>query len=226
MAPTPDAPLAGNLHYEVRASTQARGASTQSAILDAAEALFAEKGVEATTVSEIAEHAGSSVGSLYHHFGDKETIQFALFDRFINESEAGTLAAIAPERWQDVTVGGILRSYVQLLVQSHRKRPSFKKAGLAVAEHHPELAGHYDRIRMILDRGLHDLLLARRDEIGHPDPELACTFAIDQLHTMLRSRHQDTPLATRFAVQPDHVFVHEIMRSICGYLQVTLPDAS
>lgn len=223
MPERPTNPLTGDLRYSVRASSQARGASTQNKILDAAEELFADKGVEATTVAEIADRAGSSIGSLYHHFGDKETIQFALFDRFINESEAGTLAAIAPERWQGASIAGILRSYVTMIVASHRKRPSFKKAGLAVADHHPELAGHYDTVRTTLDSGLRDLLLARRTEIGHPDPETACTFVIDQMHTMLRSRHQDTPLATRFATKPDDDFIEELLRSISSYLQLTDP---
>ena len=90
----------GDLTYEVRSSRQARGASTQTALLDAAEELFAEHGVDATTVAEIAEIAelgGSSVGSFYHHFGDKETIQFALFDRYLNDVEAAMLATLSPD---------------------------------------------------------------------------------------------------------------------------------
>ena len=223
MTDTPSPPLT-ELDYDVRASRQARGASTQTALLDAAETLFAAKGVEATSVAEIAEHAGSSVGSFYHHFGDKETIQFALFDRFVNESEAATLAAIAPERWEGAGVGEILRAYIRLILRSHHVRPSFKKAGLALADHHPELGDSYDQVRMTLDRGLRDLLLARRDQIGHPDPEMATTFVIDQINTMLRARHQEKPLATRFAAHGDDDFLAEATRSVCRYLDTDLPS--
>lgn len=216
--------LTAELSYDVRPSRQARGQSTQTALLDAAEELFAEKGVEATTVAEIAERAGSSIGSLYHHFGDKETIQYALFDRFVNESEAVTLAAIAPERWDGATVGHILHAYIRLILRAHDKRPSFKKAGLAIADNHPELSDSYDTVRMTLDRGLSDLLLARRDQIGHPDPELACTFVIDQINTMLRARHQEKPLATRFATRTADEFLREATRSVCRYLETDLPS--
>jgi len=43
-------------------------------ILNSAAALFARKGVSATTVREIAEEVGILSGSLYHHFDSKEAI--------------------------------------------------------------------------------------------------------------------------------------------------------
>ena len=50
------------------------GASSKTAIIDAAEALFAERGYRETTVAEIAAHAGMSPANLYRHFESKEDI--------------------------------------------------------------------------------------------------------------------------------------------------------
>ncbi len=47
-------------------------------VLDAALYLFAHQGFRATSVREIAERAGVSIGNLYHHFADKEAIFKAL----------------------------------------------------------------------------------------------------------------------------------------------------
>lgn len=47
-------------------------------VLDAALYLFAHQGFRATSVREIAERAGVSIGNLYHHFADKEGIFKAL----------------------------------------------------------------------------------------------------------------------------------------------------
>ncbi|MBK5260580.1 MAG: TetR/AcrR family transcriptional regulator [Thermoanaerobaculia bacterium] len=47
-------------------------------VLDAALHLFAHHGFRATSVREIAERAGVSIGNLYHHFADKEAIFKAL----------------------------------------------------------------------------------------------------------------------------------------------------
>ena len=47
---------------------------------------FAEGGLSALSVQEIRERSGVSVGSLYHHFGSREGIVLALYERW------GTLA--------------------------------------------------------------------------------------------------------------------------------------
>ena len=51
-------------------------------ILDSALHLFSHHGYRATSVREIAERAGVSIGNVYHHFGDKETIFRTLLDDY------------------------------------------------------------------------------------------------------------------------------------------------
>jgi AcrR family transcriptional regulator len=65
-----------------RAPVQKRGQLRVEAILDAAEAVFGEMGVEAATTNAIAERAGASVGSLYHFFANKDAILQALAERY------------------------------------------------------------------------------------------------------------------------------------------------
>jgi AcrR family transcriptional regulator len=48
-------------------------------ILQAALACFTEVGVDATTIEMIRDRSGASIGSLYHHFGNKERIIAALY---------------------------------------------------------------------------------------------------------------------------------------------------
>ncbi len=63
-----------------------RRVRTRRAILEAASGLFAEQGVELTTVDEIADAAGLSVGTLYFHFGSKEGVLHALVSRVIDRA--------------------------------------------------------------------------------------------------------------------------------------------
>ena len=65
-----------------RSPVQKRGQQRVEAILDAAEAVFGEMGVEAATTNAIAERAGASVGSLYHFFANKDAIVNALAERY------------------------------------------------------------------------------------------------------------------------------------------------
>jgi AcrR family transcriptional regulator len=50
--------------------------------LDAALELFSEQGFRASTMREIAEKAGISMGNLYHHFPNKEALFERLFERY------------------------------------------------------------------------------------------------------------------------------------------------
>lgn len=61
--------------------TERRKALTASAIRDAAERLFIERGYSATTMEELAEEADVAVGSIYAHFGSKEGVYSALIER-------------------------------------------------------------------------------------------------------------------------------------------------
>lgn len=51
-----------------------------SAVLDAGLALFSTQGYRATTLRQIAERAGLSVGNIYHHFPDKHSIYQRLIE--------------------------------------------------------------------------------------------------------------------------------------------------
>ena len=56
------------------------GVETRGAILDAAMALFAERGFDATPVKLIATTAGVATGLIFHYFGAKEGLLEALID--------------------------------------------------------------------------------------------------------------------------------------------------
>jgi AcrR family transcriptional regulator len=60
-----------------------RGDQTRARVLDAALQAFAEGGLSALSVQEIRERSGVSVGSLYHHFGSREGIVLALYERWL-----------------------------------------------------------------------------------------------------------------------------------------------
>ncbi len=80
-------------------------------ILDAALRGFAEKGLAGTTVEEVRTRSGASVGSIYHHFGDKQGIAAALYVAILRDYQEGLLAVL--ER------AGDARDTVEELVRHH-----------------------------------------------------------------------------------------------------------
>jgi AcrR family transcriptional regulator len=81
-----------------KAPQRARGRLRVAALLDAGATLFTAKGYEATTMTEIAAHAGASIGSLYQFFPSKEALAEALFTRYAEHAARTlqTLVARAP----------------------------------------------------------------------------------------------------------------------------------
>ena len=61
--------------------TKQEARQTREAILDAAEALFFDRGVASTTLTQIAEAAGLTRGAIYWHFDNKLALFLALQER-------------------------------------------------------------------------------------------------------------------------------------------------
>jgi AcrR family transcriptional regulator len=76
---------------------------TRSQFLDAARVVFAQRGFSEASVSEVVERAGSSVGSLYHHFGGKAELFTAVWERYRDEQHAIAASAVAAARAEGVT---------------------------------------------------------------------------------------------------------------------------
>jgi len=208
-----------DLHW-VRTGRQSRSQRTQESLLDAAEELFSKQGVEGTSVADVATRAGCSVGAMYHHFRDKKALLYALFDRFGEQFRATTREAVDPARWEGASIVDVLRGYLEFSLEVGRERPGFQRAGLEASLRDPALREHLENVRSELGRGLAALLSARRDEIKHPDPELATGFALDQLAAMLRIRLDPALMQTQLDARSDDEFIREALCSVRSYLRL------
>jgi AcrR family transcriptional regulator len=85
-----------------------RTAETQRALLEAAREVFTEHGFTESSIADIVERAGSSVGSLYHHFGGKSELFIALWQQHQAAHEEAASKAVAEARSQGVTDPGEL----------------------------------------------------------------------------------------------------------------------
>jgi AcrR family transcriptional regulator len=208
-----------DLHW-VREGQQPRSQRTQQALLDAAEILLAEKGADATSVADVAARAGASVGAVYHHFRDKKALLHAIFERMSVQLRATIREAVDPARWEGATVLDVLQGYLEFSIETGRDRPVSKRAGVEAARHDPVLNERMNALRCELHDEISGLLRTRSSEIGHPDPDLAIGFVLDQLSAMVQARLDGSRGPTRLANRPDDVFVAEALRSVSRYLRL------
>jgi AcrR family transcriptional regulator len=67
------------------ATQEERRTATRQRLLDAAAELFAERGVDGSSVDAIAERAERTSGAIYDHFGGKEGLLFALLEGWVDD---------------------------------------------------------------------------------------------------------------------------------------------
>jgi AcrR family transcriptional regulator len=107
-------------------------AATRQALVDAAERLFAERGVEATTMDEIARAAGTSRTSVFNYFPYKELILCEIGARYVDEIAAGALSG-----GRRRSARATLRSLVDVLAQIAAREPTVM-AAVAREVAHPD----------------------------------------------------------------------------------------
>jgi len=104
---------------------QRNPARTRAAILDAAERLFAEKGYDATSLSEVGAQAGVSRATPGYFFGSKADLYQAVLDRCFAEVRdavrAGRARALASNQNSETILAGAVSDYFDFLAA----RPNF-----------------------------------------------------------------------------------------------------
>lgn len=75
----------------------AQTVSTQTSLLDAAEALFSERGFGGVSTREIVERAGANIAAIKYHFGSKEGLYRAVLQRAMNKPQAAEIWSALPE---------------------------------------------------------------------------------------------------------------------------------
>jgi AcrR family transcriptional regulator len=106
---------------------------SRAAILDAAEALFAQRGYDGASLSEIGAAAALSRGAPGYFFGSKERLYSAVLARVLADRQAATVAALEPVRaWCETgTDAAGLREALAAAVGDYvaflRSRPAFAR---------------------------------------------------------------------------------------------------
>ena len=87
-----------------------RRADTRRRLLNAAAELFAERGVDGTSIDAIAERADRTSGAVYDHFGGKDGLLLALLDSWVGDVGAVVTAELATATTIDERLAVLWRS--------------------------------------------------------------------------------------------------------------------
>ena len=156
-------------------------ARNRQRILDAARALFAERGL-AATLNDIAHHAGVGVGTVYRHFPDREQLIDGLFEQRIDQIAALLEEAVDdPDPWRGLT--GFLERSLALQAQDRGLRELILGASDRFARLSRARARLYPVGVRLIERAR--VAGALRDDIGPQDVpliQLMISSVIDVSH--------------------------------------------
>jgi AcrR family transcriptional regulator len=211
----------------IKPPQQARSQETLDRILNAAEGLIADKGVDDTPISEIVRRAGSSVGAFYTRFEDKDALIHALYERYLEQAMATSDEALDPDRWQGARIDQILGSAVRFLVSIYREQHGLLTAFSVRTRTHPEFRARQERLSHYVNEQLCALLLARADEISHPDPAIAAAFGLTIVFSTIESTILFGEMRSGALSFDDAELASELTRSYLAYLGIreASPDA-
>ena len=165
-------------YLSAREPKRERGKQRVAALLDAGAAVFAAKGYEAATMTEIASHAGAAIGSLYQFFPSKEALAEALFDRFA-ERVAGSFARV-----EERAPGCSARALADLLIDHKLSQGTDRDAAIALSS---AVAGIVERRKPLGDalRGRIAAILSAGNPALAQDEAAAAAIIVNQVMKMI-----------------------------------------
>jgi AcrR family transcriptional regulator len=206
----------------IHAPRQARSRETLTRLLDAAEAVLSEGGLEAATVPAIARRAGLSVGTVYRRFPDKDALLRAVYFRLFGRVREQNAARLNPELYGSVRVEELLKAIVRGAVQHYREHRRLLQALQKYAESHsdPEFRRRAAELNDEALTRLAAIAASKLDEIRHPDPDAAVRFALLTIGLILRGVLLREDRLPGLFLRDDVSLEAELTRMVLGYLGV------
>ncbi|WP_211102378.1 TetR/AcrR family transcriptional regulator [Nitrospirillum pindoramense] len=152
-----------------------RGRARVAALLAAASAVFAEKGYDAATMTEIAARAGAPIGSLYQFFPTKAVLADALLTQYADALVAllidleSRAAALSP----DALAAALLAVLPSLRVE--------RAAAFALIDARPDMVAQQGQLRARLRQAIAAVLRAKSPTLP---AERAAAMAVTLLQMM------------------------------------------
>lgn len=175
---------------QVHPPKQQRSRETLARLLEATIDTLAKYGLAGATIPRIAEAAGAAPASVYRRFRDKESLFRAAIIDALERSNAVNAAAIPPVlkgRTLDWVAGSLARS----VLTQYRTRPRLTRAIIRFTENDTDDAFKARAMALVVANTgmIIDTIIEQfRDEIAHPDPRRAVTFASLALANIIEER--------------------------------------
>lgn len=204
----------------LKPARQDRSKETEARLLQAAEEILAERGLNKAAIPQIARRAGVSPASIYRRFTDKDGLLREVFERFFERSIRENEAALDPARWRCSSLAASVRALVAGMVRGYGDKRGLLRAVITYGEQHPSsaLRRRATELRQRSVAAIARILLLHADEIQHPNPEKAVHLGMQLVALALKE--QILPAVGKSEKFSDADLEAELTRMLLGYLRL------
>jgi AcrR family transcriptional regulator len=198
---------------------------TREAILDAAEQLFAERGYEATSLTDVGGQAGVSRGTPGYFFGSKEQLYRDVLERCLERVRAavrsGRERALASQEPPEVVLAGAVGEYFDFILANPDFVRLLEREALDGGKHLATLPPHLEAAQEALGAIVSELAIDPADE-AEARQLLISMLALSWFHvvhgpTVLRALGIDAGDPAFREARRQHV-VDLVVRGLRGHL--------
>jgi AcrR family transcriptional regulator len=197
---------------------QRRSHESLERILDAAESLIRERGFDSMTIAEVVLRSGSSVGSIYARFSNKIGLLQAVQLRYHARVQNGLFAAFSGDHPRGESLQEAVARIVDVLSRLVLSDPELFRAFVVQAVFEPGVRAQGERVNAQRREKVVDTLLAHRDQIGHPDPDLAARWVYSMIMAALRERVTYGAAAELSGDFSDEAMIEQLTRTTTCFL--------
>jgi AcrR family transcriptional regulator len=199
----------------LRPPLQRRSRESLERVLRAGERLLAERGYDGFTISEVSRAAKVSVGSVYGRFEGK--------DALVHEIHRRMLERLTPPAGDALVETADLRAAVQRatrrLADATDSERALLRAFMLRGPVDARIAARGSEASQAAGRVFKGVILARADEIGHPDPELATDIAYRMVYDVLGRHVMYGPTFESDSERTWAELVDELIEAVLAYLR-------
>lgn len=204
---------------------QTRSRRTHEQLLAATIAVLDRHGLEGATIPRIAARARLTPGAVYRRFPDKDALLREAWLRVLRENARHGATLLAPESWHHAPLAAVVRQIVTTTLEGHARHRELLRALMIYTLERADSAFRRESadLQEAAFRTVTQVLLARRSEIGHPDPESAVPFALLMVGVAARgvlTMPRDAKQLSRLVPGAEARLARELPEMVLAYLRI------
>lgn len=185
-------------------------------MMNAAEQLFAEQGIEDTSIQQIVSQAGTSIGAFYQRFENKDALIHTIFYLLLDEAFLDEDHLITdPDQSLEQTLENILLPMVKL----YQSKKGVFLAMMMEEQRNPNIHAYVKEVQEIAQKRYLKALKNHKSDINHKNTRAAIFMALRMMtayvdHTLLWSKDAEMEKALSFNTSSK-----ELIKMIALYLR-------